>query len=52
MLPSLITILRLESFYDGLAANLLLAVLRSVLCSIFVLVIATSLNRIGFRLKF
>jgi len=51
MLPGLLAALHLDRFYDGFAANLGLAILRSVLCSVLVLVLSTNLNRIGFRLK-
>jgi len=51
MLPGLWAALHLGRFYYGFAANLGLAILRAVLCSVFVLVLSTTLNRVGFRLK-
>jgi predicted acyltransferase len=51
MLPSLLDALHLGEGYDRLAANLPSAIARSVFCAVFVLLCATGLNRIGFRLK-
>jgi predicted acyltransferase len=51
MLPGLIAALHLEKIYGAIPANLPLAITRSVLCAIFVLVVSTGLNRAGFRLK-
>ena len=51
MLPSLLDVLSLGAGYDHLAANLPSAIARSALCAVFVLLLSTGLNRIGFRLK-
>ena len=51
MLPGLLDALRLGAGYGHLAGSLPSAILRSTLCSVIILVISTSLNRIGFRLK-
>jgi predicted acyltransferase len=51
MLPGLLEALGLSDGYGRLAATLPFAVARSILCGVLILVISTSLNRIGFRLK-
>jgi predicted acyltransferase len=51
MLPGLLDALRLGDGYGGLAMNLPAAIARSTLCAVVILLISTSLNRIGFRLK-
>lgn len=51
MLPGLLDALRLSDTYGRLASTLAFAIARSTLCGVIVLVISTSLNRIGFRLK-
>ena len=51
MLPGLLDALRLGEGYGHLAANLPSAVVRSALCGVLILLVSTSLNRIGFRLK-
>jgi predicted acyltransferase len=51
MLPGLLDALGLSDGYGRLSATLPSAIARSTVCGVLVLVIATSLNRIGFRLK-
>jgi predicted acyltransferase len=51
MLPSLLGALSLGDGYGHLAANLPSAIVRSALCGVLILLVSTSLNRIGFRLK-
>jgi predicted acyltransferase len=51
MLPGLLDALGLDNGYGRLAATLSSAIARSIVCGVVVLVIATTLNRIGFRLK-
>ena len=51
MLPGLLDALRLSDGYGHLAATLPLAITRSALCGVLILLLATSLNRIGFRLR-
>ena len=51
MLPGLLDALGLSEGYSRLAATLPSAVARSIVCGVVILVIATNLNRIGFRLK-
>jgi len=51
MLPSMLDTLRLSDGYGHLATNLPSAIARSTLCSVVILVVSSSLNRIGFRLK-
>ena len=51
MLPGLLDALHLDTAYGHLAANLPSAIARSVLCSIFILLVSTTINRMGFRLK-
>ena len=51
MLPGLLDALRLGDGYGHLAMNLPSAIARSTLCSVVILLVSTSLNRIGFRLK-
>jgi predicted acyltransferase len=51
MLPGLLDALRLSDGYGRLAATLPTAIARSIGCGVVILVISTSLNRIGFRLK-
>jgi len=51
MLPGLLDALRLGDGYDHLAANLPSAIVRSALGGVLILLLSTSLNRIGFRLK-
>ena len=51
MLPGLLDALRLGDGYGQLAMNLPSAITRSTACAVLVLVVSTSLNRIGFRLK-
>ncbi len=51
MLPGLLDALGLSDGYGRLAATLPSAVARSILCAVVILVISTSLNRVGFRLK-
>ena len=51
MLPGLLDALGLSDGYGRLAATLPTAIARSIGCGVVILVISTSLNRIGFRLK-
>ncbi len=52
MMESVLTLLHLGNWYDHLStANLAAAISRSIICAIVVLLAATGLNRIGFRLK-
>ena len=51
MLPGLIEALGLSDGYVRLEATLPSANARSIVCGVVILVISTSLNRIGFRLK-
>jgi len=51
MLPGLLAALHLDYGYGRLAMNLPCAIVRSTVCGIVILVISSSLNRVGFRLK-
>ncbi len=51
MLPGLLSALRLDDGYGHLARSLPFAILRSAVCGVVILLVSTSLNRIGFRLK-
>jgi predicted acyltransferase len=51
MLPGLLAALGLSDGYGRLAATIPSAAARSILCGVVILLISTSLNRIGFRLK-
>ncbi len=51
MLPGLLEAFHLGAGYGQLATTLSSAIVRSVLCSVFILLMATGLNSIGFRLK-
>ena len=51
MLPGLLDALRLGDSYGHLAMNLPSAITRSIVCAVLILLVSTSLNRIGFRLK-
>jgi predicted acyltransferase len=51
MLPGLLDALRLGDGYGHLAANLPSAIARSAFCAMVILLLSTSLNRIGFRLR-
>jgi predicted acyltransferase len=52
MLPGLLAVLQLGDWYGSLAeSNLAGAIARSVLCGVAILLVATGLNRLGFRLK-
>lgn len=51
MLPGLIDALGLSDSYGRIGATLPCAIARSAVCGVVILVISTSLNRIGFRLK-
>ena len=51
MLPGLLDALHLNGGYGHLAMNLPSAILRSAVCGVLILLVSTSLNRIGFRLK-
>lgn len=51
MLPGLLSALHLGEGYSQLAASLPLAIARSALLGALILLISTSLNRIGLRLK-
>jgi heparan-alpha-glucosaminide N-acetyltransferase len=51
MLPGLLDALGLGDGYGRLAASLPSAITRSALCGVLILLISTSLNRLGFRLK-
>ncbi len=51
MLPGLLDALGLGDGYGHLARSLPSAILRSALCGVLILLVSTSLNRIGFRLK-
>lgn len=51
MLPGLLDALGLSDGYGRLAETLPSAIARSIVCGAVILVISTSLNRIGFRLK-
>ena len=49
--PGLLVALGLGDAYGRLASTLPAAVARSAICGVLILVLSTSLNRIGFRLK-
>ena len=51
MLPGMLDALGLSDGYGHLAMNLPSAIARSTLCAAVILIVSTSLNRIGFRLK-
>jgi len=51
ILPSLLTVLGLGDGYGHLAASLPGAVARSACCGVLILLLSSSLNRIGFRIK-
>lgn len=51
MLPGLLSALRLGDGYGQLAASLPSAIARSALLGVLILLVSTSLNRMGFRLK-
>ena len=52
MLPGLLDVLHLDGWYDSLSqGSLAAAITRSALCGVFILLAATGLNRVGFRLK-
>ena len=51
VLPGLLDTLGLGEGYGHLAANLPSAIARSAFCGALILLVSTSLNRIGFRLK-
>ncbi len=51
MLPGLLNALHLVDGYGHLAATLPSAIARSALCGVLILIVSTSLNRIGFRLR-
>jgi heparan-alpha-glucosaminide N-acetyltransferase len=51
MLPGLLEALHLGNWYGQVASNLFLAVTRSALCGVLILLASTNLNRVGFRLK-
>jgi len=51
MLPGLLNALHLSGGYGHLATNLPSAIARSTLCAVVILLVSTSLNRIGFRLR-
>ena len=51
MLPGLLGALGLSDGYGHLAATLPFAIARSIVCGVVILMISTSLNKIGFRLK-
>ncbi len=51
MLPGLLDALGLGDGYGRLAANVPSAIARSALCGGLILLVSTSLNRIGFRLR-
>jgi predicted acyltransferase len=51
MVPDLLTALHLDDTYGYLATALPGAIARSVLCSVFILLVSTGLNRLGFWLK-
>jgi len=51
MLPGLLEALALGNWYGHLAASVPLAIIRSAVCGLLLLLASTSLNRIGFRLK-
>ncbi len=51
MLPGLLDALHWSGGYGHLARDLPSAIARSTLCSLVILLVSTSLNRIGFRLK-
>ena len=51
MLPGLLDALGLGDGYGHLLANLPSAIVCSALCGVLILLVSTSLNRVGFRLK-
>ena len=51
MLPGLIEALGWGDAYGRWAATVPMAITRSALCGVFILVVSTSLNRVGFRLR-
>ena len=51
MLPGMLDALGLSDGYGHLAMNLPSAITRSTLCAVVILIVSTSLNRIGYRLK-
>jgi heparan-alpha-glucosaminide N-acetyltransferase len=51
MIPSLLDALGISEGYSRLASNLPSAVARSAVCGLLVLLVSSSLNRIGFRIR-
>jgi predicted acyltransferase len=51
LLPGLLNALHLADGYGQLAATLPLAITRSALCGVLILLLSTSLSRAGFRLR-
>ncbi len=52
MLPGLLDVLHLDGWYDGLSqGSLMAAIARSAVCGVIILLVATTLNRIGFKLR-
>jgi heparan-alpha-glucosaminide N-acetyltransferase len=51
MLPGLLAALHLDNAYQSLSLSLGGAIVRSVLCGLFILVLATRMNRLGFRVR-
>lgn len=51
LLPSLLQVLHLAGAYWSLASSLPLAVTRSTVCGILILLVSIGLNRAGFRLR-
>jgi hypothetical protein len=52
MLPGLLDVLNLGDWYGGLGeSNLTSAIACSALCGVLILLVASGLNRLGFRLK-
>ena len=51
MVPSIVSVLHLDDYIDHLTANLTPGILFSVLCGVLILLVSTTLNRLGFRLK-
>ena len=51
MLPGLLDALHLSDAYGQLAPTLPFAIARSSLCALVILLLSTSLNRLGFRLR-
>ena len=51
MVAGLPSLLHVDDYVDHLTANLTPGILFSVICGVLILLVSTTLNRLGFRLK-